>query len=133
MQLLKSFSTFYGTRRFITVFTRALDFFPVLSQINPVDPTPSYSLRSILILSTYRRLGLPGGLFPSGFLTNILYVFLFPFVLHALPISSSLTHHSNYSWRRVQVMKLLVGHNLRKYFVVAYSAYYVFSRSYLPS
>jgi hypothetical protein len=38
------------------------------------------------------RLGFPGGLFPSGFLTNILYALLFsPFVLHALPISSSLT------------------------------------------
>jgi hypothetical protein len=45
-------------------------------------------LRSILILSTHLRLGLPSGLFPSGFPTNILYVFIFsPFVLHALPIS----------------------------------------------
>jgi hypothetical protein len=34
------------------------------------------------------RLGLPSGLFPSGFPTNILYTFLFsPSVLHALPIS----------------------------------------------
>jgi hypothetical protein len=48
------------------------------------------SPRSILILSTHLRLGLPGGLFPSGFLTNNLHVFLFsPFVLHASPISSS--------------------------------------------
>jgi hypothetical protein len=30
-----------------------------------------------------------------------------PFVLHALPISSSLPSWSNYTWRRVQVMKLL--------------------------
>jgi hypothetical protein len=36
--------------------------------------------------------GVPSGLFPSGFPTNILYAFLFsPIVLHALPISSSLT------------------------------------------
>jgi hypothetical protein len=34
------------------------------------------SLRAILILSTHLRLGLPSGLFPSGFPTNILYVFL---------------------------------------------------------
>ncbi|PNF16879.1 hypothetical protein B7P43_G06072, partial [Cryptotermes secundus] len=34
------------------------------------------SLRSILILSTHLRLGLPSGLFPSGFPTNILYAFL---------------------------------------------------------
>jgi hypothetical protein len=38
-------------------------------------------------LSTHLRLGLPSGLFPSGFATNILYAFLFaPFVLHALHI-----------------------------------------------
>jgi hypothetical protein len=29
-------------------------------------------------LSTYLRLGLPSGLFPSGFSTNILYTFLVP-------------------------------------------------------
>jgi hypothetical protein len=49
-------------------------------------------LRSILVISTHLRLGLPSGLFPSGFSTNILYAYLFsPFVLHALVISSSLT------------------------------------------
>jgi hypothetical protein len=40
----------------------------------------------------YLCLGLPSGLFPSGFPTNILYAILFaPFVPHALSISSSLT------------------------------------------
>jgi hypothetical protein len=29
-------------------------------------------------LSTHLLLGLPSGLFPSGFLTNLLYEFLFP-------------------------------------------------------
>jgi hypothetical protein len=38
---------------------------------------PILSLRSILILSTHLHLGLPSGLFPSGFPTNILYEFLF--------------------------------------------------------
>jgi hypothetical protein len=47
----------------------------ILTQINPIHTFPSY-LRSILILSTYLRLGLPSGLFPSGFPTNILYAFL---------------------------------------------------------
>jgi hypothetical protein len=43
-------------------------------------------------LSTNLRLSLPSGFFPSGFPTNILYAFIFsPFVLHALPISYSLT------------------------------------------
>jgi hypothetical protein len=37
----------------------------------------SISLWSILILSTHQSFGLPSGLFPSGFPTNILYAFLF--------------------------------------------------------
>jgi hypothetical protein len=35
-------------------------------------------LRSILILSTHLRFGLPSGLFPSGFPANILYAFFSP-------------------------------------------------------
>jgi hypothetical protein len=65
---------------------------PILSQIDTVHTVLSL-LRYILIFSTHARLGHPSGLFPSGFPTNILYAFLVPppFVLHALPISSSLT------------------------------------------
>jgi hypothetical protein len=36
VQLLKNFPAFYGTPRFITVFTRALHW--SLSQINPIHP-----------------------------------------------------------------------------------------------
>jgi hypothetical protein len=70
--LLKNFTAFYGTRRFITVFTRAL-YWP-LSWARSIQSIPSYpiSLRSILILFTHLRLGLPFGLFPSGFPTNII-------------------------------------------------------------
>jgi hypothetical protein len=64
---------------------------PILSQIDPVHTIPYY-LRSILILFTHLRLGLPSGLFPYVFLTIILYALLFfTFVLHAVPISSFLT------------------------------------------
>jgi hypothetical protein len=53
----------------------------------PVRSSPHHpiSLRSILILSTHIRLGLPSGLFPSGFPTNIIYsvYVIFP----PLPIS----------------------------------------------
>jgi hypothetical protein len=85
VQLFKNFQALYGTRRFITVFTKA----HVLSQINPVHITPSY-LPKILILYTHLRLGLLSGLFPFGFPTNMLHAFLFSlFMLHALPISSS--------------------------------------------
>jgi hypothetical protein len=87
-------------------------------------------------LSTHLRLGLPSGLFPSGFPTNILYVFFitiratFPanLILYSVCIrgGSSWPLHrdhsdllclgfhlpslgrSNYTWRRVQVMKLLI-------------------------
>jgi hypothetical protein len=45
------------------------------------------SLISILILSSHQRLGFPSGLFSSGILTKILYVFQFlPLVLPSPPI-----------------------------------------------
>jgi hypothetical protein len=49
---------------------------PILSQIQSTQ-LQLISLRSISISSTHLRLGLSGGLFPSGFSTNILYAFLF--------------------------------------------------------
>ena len=43
---------------------------PILSQLNPVHAPPhTTSWRFILILSYHLRLGLPSGLFPSGFPT----------------------------------------------------------------
>jgi hypothetical protein len=57
----------------ITVFTIALHW--TLSQARSIQSIPSY-LSKILILSTHLLLGLPSGLFPSGFPTNILYAFL---------------------------------------------------------
>jgi hypothetical protein len=65
---------------------------PILTHIDQVHTTHNISLRCTLILLTNLRLGLANCLFPSGFLTNILYAFLFsPFLLHAMPISSSVT------------------------------------------
>jgi len=46
---------------------------PVLSQLNPVHAPHPTSWRFILILSSHLRLGLPSGLFPSGFPTKTLY------------------------------------------------------------
>ena len=49
---------------------------------------PPTSWRSILILSSHLRLGLPNGLFPSGFPTRTLYTPLpCPYAPHAPPIS----------------------------------------------
>jgi hypothetical protein len=59
-------------------------------------------------LSTHLLLGRLSGLLPSGFPPISYMHSSSPFVLHALPISSSLTYHSNYVWREVQVMKLLI-------------------------
>ena len=73
LQLVKIFPAFYGTRRFITALTSARHL--SLSWASPIQftyPHPT-SWRSILILSTHLRLGLPSGFFPSGFPTKTLY------------------------------------------------------------
>jgi hypothetical protein len=59
VQSLKNFPAFYGTRRFITVFTRALHRF--LSWAISIQSTSFRFLspRTILTLSTHLRLGLP--------------------------------------------------------------------------
>ena len=88
LQLVKKFPAFYGTRKFITAFTsfRHLS----LSWASPIQsiwPQPT-SWRSILILSTHLCLGLPSGLFPSGFPTKTLYTpSPPPYKPHAQPIS----------------------------------------------
>ena len=88
LQLVKKFPAFHGTRRFIIAFksVRHLS----LSWVSPIQftyPHPT-SWRSILILSTHLRLGLPSGLFPSGFPTKTLYTPLtHPYAPHAQPIS----------------------------------------------
>ena len=46
---------------------------PVLSQIDPVSAPRPTSLRAILLLSSYLRLGLPSGILPSSFPTTNLY------------------------------------------------------------
>jgi hypothetical protein len=73
----QNFPAFYGTGKFITVFTRALH--QSLSWARSIQPIPSHpiSLKYILILSTHLRLDLP-----LGFHTNILYAVFFS-SLHA--------------------------------------------------
>jgi len=76
-QLVKIFPAFYGTRRFITTFTSARHLsLSWARSIQSVPPHPT-SRRSILILSFHLCLGLPSGLFPSGFPTKTLYKPLF--------------------------------------------------------
>ena len=73
LQLIKKFPAFHGTRRFITALTSVNHL--SLSWASPIQSTCPHptSWRSILILSTHQRLGLPSGLLPSGFPTKTLY------------------------------------------------------------
>ena len=73
LQLVKKFPAFHGTRRFITALTSVRH--PSLSWASPIQSIYPHitSWRSILILSTHPRLGLPSGLLPSGFPTITLY------------------------------------------------------------
>ena len=70
LQLVKKFPAFHGTRRFITALTSVRHL--SLSWSSPIQSTCPHptSWRSIIILSTHLRLGLPSGLFPSGFPTK---------------------------------------------------------------
>ena len=88
VQLVKKFPAFHGTRRFITALTSVRHL--SLSWARPIQsiyPQPT-SWRYILILSTHLRLGLPSGLFPSGFPTKTLYTpSPHPYAPHAQPIT----------------------------------------------
>jgi hypothetical protein len=73
LQLVKKFSAFYGTRRFLTALTSARHL--SLFWASPIQSSHPHltSWRSILKLSSHLRLGLPSGLFPSGFPTSTVY------------------------------------------------------------
>ena len=74
LQPVKKFPAFHGTRRFITALTSVRH--PSLSWASPIQsiyPHPT-SWRSILILSTHLRLGLPIGVLPSAFPSKTLYI-----------------------------------------------------------
>jgi len=88
LQLVKEFPAFHGTGRLVTVLTSvrhlSLSWAKLINSIYP----HTTSMRSILILFTYLRLGFPSGLFPSGFLTKNLYApSPLPYAQHALPNS----------------------------------------------
>jgi len=73
LQLVNKFPAFHGTRRFITALTSVRHL--SLSWASPIQSIYPHhtSWRSVLLLFTHLRLGLPSGLFPSGFPTKALY------------------------------------------------------------
>jgi hypothetical protein len=87
----KKFPAFYGTWRFITVFTRALHWSLYLSRLIHFHIIPSYVSKIHLGITTHLYLCLPSGLFPTITYLQSSSPQLPPFVLLFLPISSSLT------------------------------------------
>jgi len=88
LQLVKKFPAFHGIRRFITTLTSVR--YLSLSWASPIQSIypHSTSWRYIIILSTHLRLGLPSGLFPSGFPIKSLHTpSQHPYAPHAQPIS----------------------------------------------
>ena len=81
LQLVKKFPAFYGIRKCITAFTSARHLsLSWARSIQSLPPHPTF-WRSILLLSSHLHLGLPSGLFPSGFHTKTLYTpLLFPII-----------------------------------------------------
>ena len=86
LQLVKKFPAFHGTRRFITALTSAR--YMSLSWASPFQSIYQHSTswRSILILYTHLRLGLPSGSFPP---VSPPYTppYPYPYAPHAQPIS----------------------------------------------
>jgi hypothetical protein len=98
-----------------------------LSWAISIESTPSHliSLRSIFISSTHQRLGLPSGLFPSGF-PPISYMHSpSPHSCYMPgPSHPSWLDHSNYTLWRVQVMKLTMQFSpISCYFIPLWSKY----------
>jgi len=81
---------------------------PILSQLDPLDTPHPTSWRSILILSSHLRLGLPSGVFTSGFTTKTMYtppLSHTPYMPH--PSHSSRFYHPKNTGWGIQITKLL--------------------------
>jgi len=75
-QIVKKFPAFYWTRIFITVFPKTLHWSLSWARWSQSRYFQPVSLKSFLLLVSNLRVNLTSVLFPSGFPTRILYIFL---------------------------------------------------------
>ena len=106
-KLVKKFPALYGTRRFITAFTRGHHL--SVSWVRSEQSMPRQLISSILILSLLRW-SLQICLFPSGLSTRTLdEPLLSPYTSYMPRKShSSRFNHPNKVWWRVQITELLI-------------------------
>ena len=113
LQLVKKFPAFHGTRRFITALTSVRHLsLSWASPIQSIYPHPT-SWRSILILSTHLRLGLPSG--PQN-ITGMIHLRTYLFVL-LMSLFSPVANlgYVVFQSSEVQVAKWLLIKRLKSY------------------
>jgi hypothetical protein len=106
VQLLKNFPAFYGTRRFIAVFTRALHWYLSRARSSQSIPSHAISLRSIHPPTSWSSQWSPTFRLSHQYPTCIPP--LPPSCYMPFPSHPPWLVHSNYTWRRAQVTRLLI-------------------------
>jgi hypothetical protein len=99
-QFVTNFPAFYGTRRFIAIYT-SHTLVPVQSQMSSIHTPPCMPLNSILILYYHLHTGPPSGLFVSGFPTKFSHLFLISTMRATCPVNLILrgpVQHFATSW-----------------------------------